>query len=199
MKYFKHQYSDSLGEVWGLFSGLAELSKEEKIGKDRRCSYGHTTEIMSSAMNGNLHPETFDLKAYEIACSKTDQIEIDSLRNKFLAIVDTVNGSEEDTVGYGKISSNDNRLKSIEDAFEILENNDEFERCLAELFNIRKGYIVEKGVDPVEMLVNSLKGIPEAVSSISELTKEDSVFKRIIETLCENGSNILQGRLEGAF
>lgn len=201
MKYFKYQYQDSLGEIWGLFSGLANLSREEVLNKNKRWDYSHTSEIINSAMNGNLpkNHENFDLKAYEIACSKTDEIEISKSRKKFLTIVDKVNGSETDTVGYGEISSNDSRLQTVNEALELFEDNEEFEYCLSQLYNLRKDYIIEKGVDPVEMLASSLKGIPEAVSSIVELVSEDTILKHIIEVLCENGEDKLQGRLEVAL
>ncbi len=205
MKYFKHQYSESLGEIWGLFSDLASLSKEEILNKSGRSEFSHTVEIINSAMNKKLDNregfdlDTFDLRAYEAECRKKDDIKLNDSRKKFLTIVDTVNGSDTDVVGYGEISMNDNRLKSIEDAFALFDENDEFERCLSELYNIRKNYIVTKGVDPVEMLINSLKGIPEAVSLMAELVLEDLSLKQIVEGLCSNSKNTLQLRLEGAL
>jgi len=201
MKYFQYQYDGSFGEVWNLFSELGNLSKEFNKNQKRNWDYSHTTEIISSAMNGNLSSEYggFNLKAYEMACFKTDEIELSNQRKKYLTIVDTVNGDDENIAGYGEISSNDKRLRSIEDEFELFDNIDEFERCLRDLYNIRKDYIVDKGIDPVEMLVNSLKGVPEAVKSIQELVQEDLSLKGIVQSLCENGGNSLQLRLEGAF
>ena len=208
MKYFKHQYSESLGEIWSLFSDLASLSKEEEVViKGSRGEFGHTVEIINSAMNKKLDSregfnlETFDLRAYEAECRKKDEIKLNDLRKKYLTIVDTVNGNDDtNTVGYGEISMNDTRLKSMEDAYAVLEDNDEFETYLAKLYTLRKEYIVGKGIDPVEMLINSLKGIPEAVSLMTELISVDLPLKQIIEGLCSNSSNNnLQARLEGAF
>lgn len=208
MKYFKHQYSESLGEIWSLFSDLASLSKEEEVvSKGSRGEFGHTVEIINSAMNKKLdnregfNLETFDLRAYEAECRKKDEIKLNDLRKKYLTIVDTVNGNDDtNTVGYGEISMNDTRLKSMEDAYAVLEDNDEFETYLAKLYTLRKEYIVGKGIDPVEMLINSLKGIPEAVSLMTELISVDLPLKQIIEGLCSNSSsNNLQARLEGAF
>lgn len=208
MKYFKHQYSESLGEIWSLFSDLASLSKEEEVvSKGSRGEFGHTVEIINSAMNKKLdnregfNLETFDLRAYEAECRKKDEIKLNDLRKKYLTIVDTVNGNDDtNTVGYGEISMNDARLKSMEDAYAVLEDNDEFETYLAKLYTLRKEYIVGKGIDPVEMLINSLKGIPEAVSLMTELISVDFPLKQIIEGLCSNSSNNnLQARLEGAF
>lgn len=208
MKYFKHQYSESLGEIWSLFSDLASLSKEEEVvSKGSRGEFGHTVEIINSAMNKKLdnregfNLETFDLRAYEAECRKKDEIKLNDLRKKYLTIVDTVNGNDDtNTAGYGEISMNDTRLKSMEDAYAVLEDNDEFETYLAKLYTLRKEYIVGKGIDPVEMLINSLKGIPEAVSLMTELISVDLPLKQIIEGLCSNSSNNnLQARLEGAF
>lgn len=201
MKYFSRQYSESLGEIWELFSDIASLSKEEALTKGTRGEFSHTMEIIQSAMNKKLDnresfsPDTFDLRAYEAECRKKDDIKLNDSRKRYLTIVDTVNGSDENIVGYGEISMNDSRLKSIEDAFALFDEDDEFESCLRELYNIRKDYIVEKGVDLVEMLKNSLKGIPEAVSLMSDLVLEDSSLQRIVEGLCINGRNTLQLRL----
>lgn len=200
MKYFNYQCANSLGSVWSLFSELSTLSQGECRHTDSRWDYSHTTEIISSALNGNLNPYDFDLKAYEIACCKTDDIEASKMRKKYLTIVDNVNGNDDSaTVGYGEISSNDKRLKTVEDAFELFDSDEDFESYLRELYNIRKDYIVDKGVDLVEMLSNSLKGIPEAMESISELCSEDSVLKTLVGGLCEKGDRNLQVRLEGAF
>ena len=200
MNYFKYQYQDSLGEIWGLFSGLANLSRGEVLNKNKRWDYSHTSEIISSAMNGNLpkNHEDFDLRSYEIACARTDEIELSKSKKKYLTIVDKINGSD-DAVGYGEISSNDSRLKVVNDALELFEDNEEFECCLSQLYNLREDYIIERGVDPAVMLYNSLKGIPEAVSSIVELVSEDLVLKHIIEVLCETGKDCLQSRLEFAL
>lgn len=198
MKYFEHKYNGSFGEIWGLFAGLSDVAEEEMLSSNKNYDYSHTEEIIKSAMNGNFScQEEFNLKLYEIKCSQTDRIEISSLRKKYLTIVDTINGNDNDVVGYGEISANDSRLQSIDTAFDVLENDDQFERCLAELYSIRKSYIVEKGVDPVEMLLNSLKGVPEAISSISELVSQDNYLKGIIEVLCENSFGTLRVRLEG--
>lgn len=202
MNYFRYQETGSLGGVWQLFSGLADLSKEwttKKRNEGATWDYGHSLEIISSALNGNLVDEEFNLKAYEIACANTDSIELGKRRARYLTIVDTVNGDEDSPVGYGEISSNDSRLRSIEDAFDLLNDNDEFESYLKELYNIRRSYIVDKGIDPVEMLLNSLKGLPEAVSGISVLVRDDTLLKDIVFALCENSSNSLQVRLEAAF
>lgn len=197
MKYFKHQYSGSLGEVWSLFSGLSNIQDVDP--SSRRCDYSHTIDIIKSAMNGNIHSDDFNLQAYEIKCSQVDEKTKGKQRDKYLSIVDAVNGKDENVVGYGEISINDGRLKSIEDAFELLEDNDEFEKCLAEFFNIRKDYIVEKGIDIVEMLSSSLEGIPEAVHKISELVLEDSSLRRIVEVLCASSSNNLRVKLAEAY
>ena len=187
---------------------MASLSKEEEVvSKGSRGEFGHTVEIINSAMNKKLdnregfNLETFDLRAYEAECRKKDEIKLNDLRKKYLTIVDTVNGNDDtNTVGYGEISMNDTRLKSMEDAYAVLEDNDEFETYLAKLYTLRKEYIVGKGIDPVEMLINSLKGIPEAVSLMTELISVDLPLKQIIEGLCSNSSNNnLQARLEGAF
>lgn len=182
-----------MGEVWGLFAELATLSQGEVV-TGRNWDYSHTLEIINSALNNNISKENFDLRAYEIACAKTDDIELSNMRKKYLSIVDTAGDSEDSLAGYGEISMNDGRLKVVEEAFELFENNEEFEDCLAELFSIRNKYIIQKGIDPVKMLGNALEGIPEAISSFKEIALKDSRLADMLEVLCS--SNNLKARLE---
>lgn len=194
MKYFKYKYNGNMGDIWNLFSGLAHASEEELDDKTKRWDYRHTDEIINSAMNGNIDYEEFDLRLYEMKCCSSDSIINNRKRDKFLSIVDT-SSVEDCRVEYGQISMNDDRLKSIQEEFEMLENDDEFEKYLCELYNIRDVYIVEKGIDPVEMFVNSLKGIPEAVNTMSKIVLDDIKLKDIVSVLCENSSHNLEARL----
>lgn len=198
MKYFNYQYKGSMGKVWELFKDLGEVPEEEIVAQSSKdkCEYGHTLEIIRSAMNGNMgvaeYENGFDLKAYEYKCQKNDEITYGKLRDKFLSIVDKV-GEDDDRVNYGEVSSN--TLRSFEESFDLLEKNVAFERCLADLYNIRTKYIVEKGIDPVETVLNSLRGVPEAVNEIKNLIFSDSVLRDIVISLCEGSSGFLEERL----
>lgn len=195
MRYFDYQNNAEMGRVWGLFSGLANLTKNDKMGVNRTVEYGHTIEIIKSALNNNFAlDEEFSLAHYERTCIKHDGYGINSSGTTMLAIVDSING-EDERVNYGEISCN--QLPSKEDPYRELEDKDEFERCLKQLCDLRGLYQIQLGIDPVETLKNSLKGVPEAVTSLVTLISEDIQLKEIISFLCENGSNILQERLEG--
>ena len=202
MKFFKYQYSGNMGKVWELFSSLSNLYEEEVLTKRKGYDYEHTLEIIHSSMNGSIpnYNKDFDLRAYEATCRYTDKTKRNEDKKKYLSIVDTVNGSETTPVAYGDISSNDTRLQAIEKAFDLLEENDEFEKCLEELLNLRGKYITEKSVDPVKMLLSSLQGIPEALQSMVKLTEEDANLKElVVGLLCSKGYNNLTGILERAF
>lgn len=202
MFYFERQCSN-MGSVWGLFSGLGEESyREEILMEDRRCDYSHIPDIVHSAMNGNiLSSGEFNLRAYEIACLITDEIESGKRRSKILTIKDDINSDDatESKVGYGEISINDRRLELIDEAFDIIENNEVFEEYMKDLLNLRKDYIVEGGLDILELIKSSLRGIPDAVKEISKITSDDDVLRDIISSLCLNSDDSLQARLEGAF
>lgn len=201
MKYFSYQ-EEGLGEVWELFSDLASLSKNEEV-SNNNCEYEHVFDIVKTAIsrkkeNNPFGSEFFNLKAYEIKCRSNEKIKQDKSYKDELFIVDKT--GEDQLAGYGEITVNDLRLKSIEDDFELFENNEEFESCLCLLYNIRKKYIVTKGVDLVDMLINSLKGIPEAISLMGDLVLKDSLLKEIIEGLCLNSrDNHLLLRLESSI
>lgn len=203
MRYFDYQYQGTLGRVWSLFSGLQGISEEEKLGKSKySCAYTHTLDIVNAALNGSLSTsneslETFNLQAYEYKCEENDKINKIKQVEKVLYIVDNV-GDDEDTVGFGDIS--ERKLKSREDAFELLECDASFEANLAKLYNIRRDYIKERGIDLVSILEASLKGIPDAVTEIAALVSENSKLKELIVSLCEESRDgALIQRLEMAL
>lgn len=196
MEYFKYQYSGSMGKVWNLFTDLNEVSVEEKLGNSRKnISYSHTLEIVKSAMGGNaLSKDDFCLKAYEYKCNENDGFARIKDCEKYLNIVDTSGDSDDSCrTGFGDIA--ETKLRSIEDAFDDFESMVDFEKSLNVLYSIQKDYIVEKGIDVVEMLLSSLKGIPTAVNDMASLVLEDPFLRDILESLCGRSEGMLEQRL----
>lgn len=187
MNYFKYQQSGSLGMVWSLFSGLQDVSVEEKLHKSKySCSYEHTLDIIKSALSGSITmDDSFNLEAYEFRCAENEKKGMFKKAEKFLNIVDSVD--EDDGVGFGDVSSK--KLKSVETDFENIENSDAFYRNLMSLLNIRDVYIKEHGIDLVSVLSSSLKGIPESVNQIKNLISKNSTLCDTIVSLCETSSN----------
>ena len=190
MKYFKYQVVDgSLGKIWQLFTELGRLSEEEiglgnSIGKK---SYGHSLEIINSALRGSLSTteeslEFFSLEAYEKKCRENDLHAKWKSAQKELHIVDEYSDDDDERVGYGDISSK--RLQSKNNDYENIENTEAFQRDLTSLYMLRKVYI-KKGVDIVELLISSLEGIPDAVNILKGFTSKDDFLKTVIATLCE--------------
>lgn len=204
MNYFSYQPKGVTGRVWGLFASLANVSEEEKLGKDNSnfAGYAHTLEIVNAALNGTLATDldsidNFNLKAYEYICNQNDEIGRSKDVEKMLFIVDSID-EETEKVGYGDIS--ERKLKTVDTAFDEVMDLDSFETNLNKLYNIRKTYITTKGIDLVSILYNSLKGIPEAMSAFREVISENLDLKELITSLCEDGSGgILMERLELAL
>jgi hypothetical protein len=200
MNYFKYQKSGSTGRVWSLFSELGELSEEEILGKGKgNLQYAHTLEIVRAGLNNALKTDDeslqrFNLSAYEYTCAQNDKNNKRKAVEKLLYIVDNF-GEEDSSVGFGDVS--ERKLKSIEDSFELIESITSFESNIAELCNIRKEYISVRGIDLVNLIKNSLKGIPEAVKELKSVIKDDSPLKELIANLCEEGADgVLLERLE---
>ena len=192
MNYFDYQPKVPMGRVWSLFTKLGELSEEEKLGVgSHSCDYTHTLDIVNAALSGSISttPENlgnFNLKAYEIQCAKNDKINFSKQVEKLLYIVDTEDSNDEDVrVNYGDVSSR--KLKAVEEAYENIDNLDSFEANINQLLNIRKGYITTQGLDLVSILVNALKGIPEAVSVLTSLLRVNTELKNLVLSLCEDG------------
>lgn len=205
MRYFKYQYSGSMGSIWALFSGIKDAPNEvieavKNSPNANYCNYEHTLDIINSAMNGNIsnYDDSFDLKSYEYACQKQDRLEKNSSKNKTYFIVDDEDDDdgEDRRVGYKEVSSR--TLGASEDAYETFEENEVFEKSLKDLIDIRSFYMAEFGIDPMELLRSALVGIPEAVKELSKIS--DGRLKEIITNLCEYGSDgYLKSRLDSCL
>lgn len=198
MFYFDYQCGN-MGMIWNLFSGLNDMTEEEKLGTARNgCSFSHTLEIVNAALNkadSALMSENFDLRAYEYKCSENDRVVAFNNASKVLFIVDD-DSSSEGSVGYGDIPNRDVTSKKKEEAFDMLLNDYDFEKSINSLFNIRSKYIKEKSIDIVQALVSSLRGIPEAIDVVKNLSNSDKVFKDLVSDLCSMESGMLLSRLE---
>lgn len=190
MNYFDYQQNGVMGRVWSLFSGLADVTDEEKVGKSGTdSSYTHTLEIVSAALNGSLATDdesldNFNLRAYEGKCRVNDKNNKVKNVDKLLYIVDDVAGKEENVqVGFGDIS--ERKLKKVDDQYDKIDREQSFESNLLKLYDIREKYISEHGIDPVRILSSSLKGIPEAVSELKRLLSNDEALRELVVSLCE--------------
>lgn len=200
MRYFDYQYSGTLGRVWSLFSGLGEISEEQRLGKVKySCDYSHTLEIVNAALSGALSTSSesvknFNLQAYEYACKENDNISQIKSADKTLFIVDDT-GEDNERVGFGDIQ--ERKLAPEDGCFDEVFEDVDFETNLARLLELRDKYIRDKGVDLVNVLKSSLKGIPEAVNQMQKLLSGNSRLKELIVSLCENErEGVLMGRLE---
>ena len=213
MEYFKYQQEGVCGRVWSLFSSLSnemEYSEVKKNGKGypMNVSYAHSLEIVNAALRGSIalddeSLEEFDLRSYERKCAENDGISQIKNTEKFLYIVDTDNLDERESAtsgaGFGDVTvRQEKRLQVIDEAFDIFESSESFRDDLKLLCNIRKDYITTQGVDIIQVLLSSLKGIPDAVEELTSLInkKENSSLKELVVSLCENGTGLLIPNLE---
>lgn len=198
MRYFKYQNNQSMSKVWSLFADLGRMTPEQKAKIYGTSDYSHTLEIVRSALNGNI-PLTdeaisqFNLGAYEMSSRLNDKKAKIKEAKKVLNIVEFDNSDEDIRVGFGDVS--DRKLSTIDESFEEILNNDEFECSIRELLNIRSTYIVEHGIDLVSVLLSALKGIPEAVKSLKGLMSDNKVYD-LVTGLCNNSHGGLIPRLE---
>lgn len=198
MNYFRYQYQGSFGEIWEVFHELRDAQEECNLTKEEynRCEYSHTVNIINSMMNGSVFDRNnFSLRDYEFACQENDKV---SRFNKSKREPAIINESCLDKDGGTKRAPNtvlESDLKIFEEAFERIINDNDLEESLKSLIRVRDDYIVEQGLDPVLVLKNALKGIPEAIKELKEV--KDSKLKEIYLSLLESCSeNTLISRLE---
>lgn len=193
MRYFDYVNTKNMGSIWNLFSGLSGGGKGLLRPNTDFYSYSHSLEIINSALNGNIDLLNFDITSYEIACSKNNEKLKGKKAKKESTIVDA---TDNEPIRYGEISSNSVEVSDKSAELEEFKNKDHYEYCLSRLVVIRKKYLVEEGIDVVNVLENSLKCIPEALSSLKSFIDKDEEFEDIVVTLCENSNGNLLSDLE---
>lgn len=194
MNYFNYQPQCPMGQVWSLFTDLRNAGERQLVSDYDE--YGHSLDIIKAAISGNISEVDFNLSAYETQCYLNDKKDFYNKLDKVLYIVDNATSDSEDLrVNYGEISSNSSKLKSQKDPYVDIEDMSTFESNLNELLGLRNSIIAVKGVDIVELLKNSLKGIPDAIKELSIIVKEDtSNLSCILSSLLE--SEVPLSRLE---
>lgn len=205
MNYFDYQPRKSLGSVWALCSGLAEIPESEKLNASKRSvSYEHTLELVNSALNGTVSTDVenildFNLKAYEYVCSKNDGINHVKEAEKTLYIVDDVSTEDhESQAGFGDIS--ERKLKVSENEYDSVYNLVSFDKEINRLLYIRQQYISTAGVDLVQLMLNALKGIPDSISDLKQVVLDNPNLSDMVSVLCEEGMDgLLIERLELAL
>lgn len=206
MNYFDYQPRRSLGSVWALCSGLAEIPESEKLNASKRSvSYEHTLELVTSALNGTVSTDTenvreFNLKAYEYVCAKNDGINHVKEAEKTLYIVDDASTEDRDnqTAGFGDIS--ERKLKVSDNEYDGVYNLVSFDKEINRLLHIRQQYISTTGVDLVQLMVNALKGIPDSIADLKQVVLDHPNLSETISVLCEGGmEGLLIERLELAL
>lgn len=198
MRYFKYQNSKPMSKVWMLFKDLKGMPLE-KLEMIYQGNNSHTIEIIKAALNGSINMSddavlNFNLQAYEYKCKENDEVGNNERIKDELHIVDMGNSEESDKVGYGDISSR--KLSYRDDLFNEVINNGDFEKSIKDLLGIRNEYIVEKGIDIVQVLLHALKGIPDAVKELTGFMNIDEKVDMIVKTLCENSEGRLIHLLE---
>lgn len=196
MRYFDYQYSGTLGRIWSLFSGLGEISEEQRLGKSKyTCEYSHTLEIVNAALSGSLSTSSesvknFNLQAYEYTCKENDNISKIKSADKLLFIVDD-SGEDNERVGFGDIQ--EKKLTQENGFFDEVFDSVDFENNFSMLVSLRGKYIKEKGIDLVSVLKSSLNGIPDAIKEMQVLLSGSKQLKDLVVSLCENGQ---EGKLK---
>lgn len=188
MKYFKYQ-SGSMSKVWSLFRGLGDMTPEQIDKMYGGSDYSHTLEIVNAALNGSISltdeaVNDFNLPAYEYRCRENEKNGNFKRAKEILNIVEFDGSDEEEKIGYGDISSR-KLQNNFEESFDEIMSSETFESNIKQLFDIRSKYIIEHSIDPVSALINSLKGIPEAIQEVKQLMC-DAVIKDLIVSLCED-------------
>lgn len=190
MNYFKYQCQSSLGKVWPLFKELRNAGKESIEG--RQSEFGHTSEILNSAINGNIYSENFNLRAYEYRCSENDKNMEYKTSSKFLAVIDADELERNPkSKSYTVLSET---LGEEEEKFLDLEEDSDFVNNLNGLLSLQKDLIINEGIDPISVLKNAISGVPSAIVTLRSIANDD--VKDIIYSLCEVGKGRLQSYLE---
>ena len=185
MNYFNYFPDiENQGKIWGLFESLQDFS-EVDYHTDRSVGR-YTLEIMSAARSGRISLDgKFDLAAYERTCSSNTEIGKLNKAKKELHIVSFDDTEEDKKPGYGDVS--DRRLGKRDVEYEIVDNMVGLGNSIQKLFELRRKYRIENGIDIVSLVVSASEGVYEAVRNLKILMGTNSEISALVYGLFESG------------
>lgn len=181
MNYFKYfPEIENQGKIWDLFSSLSDLSDVDYHCERRNGLY--TMEIMSSARSGRISLDSeFNLKKYEAGCKENTLKDKRKKASKELHIVSFDDTDEDVRAGYGDIS--DRRLGGKDKEYGVVDDVVSWDGSVKKLLSLRRGYLIERGIDIVTLVYGASLGVYEAVRSLSNLMGTDSEILGLVGSL----------------
>lgn len=189
MRFFKYSPKIRTGLLWNQLHSLASTKKTFK--KDELNKYEHTSDIVTSALNGSfdINQTGFNHLAYEARSRSHDDISVQKKRSKVWNIIDSSSSEEEAGPQYGDVLDS-KVLKDFEEAFDEIECSETLRKGIEVLVDYREKISREYGLDVMVSFRMSLYRNPDAVEAIRELCESDEEVKDTITDVLESSSKL---------
>lgn len=191
MNYFKYHVNKPIGKVWSLFSDLYEVNK--MIDRERSISYGHSVDIINSALSGSIRTDDFNLAAYEYKCDINEKnLRFKRVENELFIVDEFGDTDDSQKVGFGDISVR--KLGTKDNSYDEIVDDETFNTCFNSLLGMRNRVIVDYGIDIILALRESLDGVNEAMNLVKIITNQEKDLEVVVTSLCSSsqGNNLYE-------
>ena len=148
----------------------------------------YASEIIERGLAGGIALNgTFDIDAYECAIRKNIYLGKEQKKKKEFYFDDCSDDDFDDVASSGGIKIERYKASEIQDAFELLLDDDELNYAIDTIKALDLDLQEEENIFIIKVLEQALKGIPLAVSKIKEVCNRYKVVSEQIEIILSSG------------
>lgn len=155
------------------------------------------SEIVDNGLKGRIDfSREFNIDAYEATIRKNQSLGKEG-KKKREVFIDTSGSSDdwEEVASNGGIKLDQLNAKAvdkIQDAYEQLLIDDELKYAVDTIKMLNDDLMIEESIDLIHALKQAVKGIPDAIKSVSEVCTNNSLVSELVETILSSGYEISQ-------
>ena len=170
-------------EVWALFTDM---------NKNPSKSVQYTCEILKAGLLGRIDLSSpFSMEAY---CRTIDAnlklVEYQGskklLRIQEDSALDEINGLKWGNVTLSRASL----VTRMKDQFEEILDSDELKFAVSQISSLNEEFIINEGINVVEVLKNAVRGIPSAVERLKYICDNFSQLAEYVKTVLSSGVDV---------
>lgn len=165
----------------------------------KSCGIENTLEIIDAALTGRIDFERdFNLYAYDkrvTTFGSMTEVSQKARHGEHYINFDRTDSAQDsgergDGLNIDTVSFSSMRTHTASDVFSQIEEEAEIKSAAEFIKDINKDYIVDEGVDLVQLIHNALDAFPQAIEKLKEICSSNSVVGEQIELLLGSGQYI---------
>lgn len=175
--------SEVPAEVWSLFT---EMNKNP----NKNVPYAY--EIVRAGLLGRIDlGSPFHLEAYCKTVESNLALAEFTESKKLLHFKNGVDSDGNEIKSWGTVSLEKASLVArMEDKFEVILNSEELDFAVRQISSLNEEFIINEGINVVEVLKNAVRGIPSAVEKLKYICANFLELAEYVKTILSSGVDV---------